>query len=349
VDDAERARFADDIANRIKAATAESKPSVLKNAGEAVGLIAGIVALTYLLGALVLLLRLVFDGYRAEQAVAVIGELPRERVVSLGFVEVVASAAIIGIFAALFAATINKPSHHRNTGSLWKPPWLIPLLVAVSVAMAGATIVVFERLEDWRWQIWLNLIAIPFTFVILLAGWRALRLAGGDLEHRASRVVLVGFVFTLVTIPTTLFASAVVRFEPVRLCVVGYDEPRTGRVIALTKDSAVITREEASAQRTIVSFPGDKVTRSDVGDVESLPSCPAEQSSATGSGGAQVVVGARAGRQAGREAGRQAGQHAGRKAGREAGGQAGQHAGRKAGREAGRQAGRNAGRKSGAS
>ena len=333
-------------------ATPEPKPSVLKNAGEAVGLIAGVVALTYVLGGLVLVLRLVTDGYRAEQAVAVIGELPRERVVSLGFVEVVASAAIVGIVAAVIAAAFNLPSHHRDERSLRQPRVLLPLLCLASVLTTVVVLLIFVvSEEEWRPRFWLNILAIPFTFFTLMAAWRALRLAGGGLEHRASRVILVGFVFTVVAIPATLFAAAVARFEEVRLCVVGYDDARTGRLIALTKDSAVMLRDDAKAReyRTIVSFPGDKITRSDIGDTAELSACPeASASSGTAADTDQPVAGVREGRQAGREAGRQAGQHAGRKAGREAGRQAGQHAGRKAGREAGRQAGRNAGRRAGA-
>src|SRR4051794_18399865 len=86
MDDAEQAQLVEEIAARLRmtphqgaelpSATAAAvktseRPSVIKNAGEAIGLIAGVVAVAYVLGGLAIVGRLLFDGFQAEEAVGV--------------------------------------------------------------------------------------------------------------------------------------------------------------------------------------------------------------------------------------------------------------------------------------
>jgi hypothetical protein len=85
--DVNSGRLAKDIAEEMTKRPA-GVTGVLKNAGEAIGLIVGVVALAYVFGGVVIVLRLITDHSNAEQAVAVIGGLPRELVITLGFVEV---------------------------------------------------------------------------------------------------------------------------------------------------------------------------------------------------------------------------------------------------------------------
>ena len=58
----------------------------IDNAGKAIGLIAGIVALGYAVGGLIVTLRMVYSGFSVDDAVGVVGQLPREFVVAAGFV-----------------------------------------------------------------------------------------------------------------------------------------------------------------------------------------------------------------------------------------------------------------------
>jgi hypothetical protein len=272
---AEEDGLAEDIVKRVREAEGGT-PGVLKNAGEAIGLIAGVVGLAYMLGGLVLALRMLLDGYRAEQAVSVIGLLPRESVITLGFVEVVASAALVGVVVAVIAAAVNKPSHLRDEEPL--DGSLVVMLFLASAVAALICVLLLAAQDGWRWQLLLEALFGILAFAALCAGWRALRLAGGDLHHRVSRVLLVAFVFTVAAIPLTAGAASLASFERVRLCVTGYDEPRVGHLIALTTDWAVVGRDDESrplgTRRTVVVLPGESVTRADTGATTGLPPCP---------------------------------------------------------------------------
>lgn len=52
-----------------------------------------------MLGGAVLALRLMFDNFRLDAVVNLIGQLPREFVITAGFVEAVAPALVVGLLA----------------------------------------------------------------------------------------------------------------------------------------------------------------------------------------------------------------------------------------------------------
>ena len=75
-----------------------------------IGLIAGVVALVYLLGGVIYALRLVFDGFSLEAIVGLIGQLPRETVITAGFVEGLGPAVLVGIVVALGYGALDRPT-----------------------------------------------------------------------------------------------------------------------------------------------------------------------------------------------------------------------------------------------
>jgi hypothetical protein len=120
---------------------------------------------------------------------------------------------------------------------------------------SGAAVVVCVVLlaaqDGWHDRLWLELVPGVLTFaapVCGLAGFAAGRWGSSNIA--SAGYLLVAFVFTVATIPLTAGATVLVPFEPVRLCVAGYDVPRDGRLIALTTNWAVVGRhDEGSPSR----------------------------------------------------------------------------------------------------
>jgi hypothetical protein len=88
----------------------KSGPSSLDGLQAVVGLLAGVAALIYVTGGLVLALRLSFAGL---PSIAVVGQLPRGFLFSLGATQVVAPAIVIGAVVGLLDLGQNAPRRLR--------------------------------------------------------------------------------------------------------------------------------------------------------------------------------------------------------------------------------------------
>jgi hypothetical protein len=281
----DRAKLAADIAQRIGFTHAEEmglsdaganqqvatqRPDVIKTAGEAIALIAGVVAATYLLGGLVLLGRLLFAGYKADAAVTVLGQLAREPVVTIGFVQVLGAAAVGGLLAMLVAAATGKPTARTDRRELGRAA--AGALLAAAVVVSAAIAVVLGLRDGWSPRLGWAALAILPTWGALCTGWRALRLSGGWLKFRTFRILAVGVVFMLAAIPGTLVASALVLPQRVRLCLSAEPGVINGLLIAMTKDQAFLMPTDGS--KRVIALPGDSIARADTGDTSHLPDCP---------------------------------------------------------------------------
>jgi hypothetical protein len=160
----------------------------LRTAGEAIGLIAGAVAFVYLLGGLVIALRMIFDRFTLEETVGLIGQLPREFVVTAGFVEVVGISALVGLVAGLVLAAFNRPKRVQSKDKRWpkltdqrllRMPtwfWLIGLAV-VLVAPSAAWLALASDLKPLPSVVAIVAAALPSYGVVCL-GWYGLRRVG---------------------------------------------------------------------------------------------------------------------------------------------------------------------------
>ena len=81
----------------------------LKIATTLVGLLAGLVVGVYLLGGLVIALRLLFDDYDFNAVVVVLGQLPREPVIATAMLDVIGPAVAFGLLVALFYGARDRP------------------------------------------------------------------------------------------------------------------------------------------------------------------------------------------------------------------------------------------------
>jgi hypothetical protein len=270
--------IAEGVARRLSN-RADTRPW-LSTAGQAAGLIAGAVAIVYLLGGLVLALRMIFDRFRIEEAVGVIAQLPQVFVVSAGFIDVIAVPALIGLIAGvLIAAHLAKE---------WPETWLSrvphfgPARYQVSLALVLTLACVF-RVVTSDLKPLPSVIAVAVTgvtsYVAVRLGWVGLRGLGlattpdastdrlqrvqrrqGDRQDPASepesttrnatlghvsrseaqRAFLGGAVWAAMTVPAVIVFFSIVGFEPARVCIRGSDRPLEGDLVANTRDQVLL-------------------------------------------------------------------------------------------------------------
>src|SRR3954469_20908952 len=116
----------------------------LDNAGKAIGLIAGVVGGAYAVGGLVVTLRVVYHGFSLDDAVSVVGQLPREYVVTTGFVPL-GIAPVLRVTLWLIAirpAGDQRPDARRRVPAALpsdRQDWLVFAVDAsISLVFAGA-------------------------------------------------------------------------------------------------------------------------------------------------------------------------------------------------------------------
>ena len=244
-------------------------PAWLANAGQAVGLVAGVVALGYLLGAGVIAVRLFMDKFAPDEVAGVIGELPREFVITLGFIEGLAIAASVGLLLALLAVLAEWPSKTTKPAAAG---WSAALFAVACFIF----IIVFEG--GWRRQMWILVPLLLMSLAAGAAGAAALARAGQAERSERSRGALCFLVVTAVGIPLCVMFGPIVGFPDARVCLRDSEEPLTGSLVADTPDSVVLLRQpqaqrEEATLRTVDTVPSDLVARLDFGDLSGLPDC----------------------------------------------------------------------------
>lgn len=215
--------------------------------------------------------RLFMDRFAPDEVAGVIGDLPREFVITLGFIEGLAIAASVGLLVALLAVVFEWPREDtKPRGARWAAS-------AFAIACFGF-IVAFEG--GWRRQMW---ILVPLLLMSLAAGAvGAAALARAGQAERGQRYCgfLCGLAVTAVGIPLCVMFGPVVGFPDARVCLRESAEPLTGSLVADTNDRVVLLRQPQveraeDAGRTVDSVPADLVARLDFGDLSGLPDCQA--------------------------------------------------------------------------
>jgi hypothetical protein len=248
----------------------DSKPAWLVNAGAAVGLVAGIVAIGYVLGAGVIAVRLFADKYGPDEVAGVIGELPREFVITLGFIEGLAVAASVGLILGLLASWEHAPRRWLTLKTIRVAATLFSFGCFVFIAF------VFEG--GWRAELWA---LVPPLVLSLAAGAVGAGVVSRAVDQeKSARCVgfLVGVSVMAIGMPLCVMFGPIVGFPDARVCLRGSDKPLTGSLVADTADSVVLLRRpeslrEDETDRTVDTIPSDLVARLDFGDIDVLPPC----------------------------------------------------------------------------
>jgi hypothetical protein len=114
----------------------------------AVGLIAGVVAVVYLLGGLIFSFRLVLDAVSISSTASIVGQLSRELLITTGLVQGIGPAVLVGLGAGLVCGARGWPEYptkrsrrmrvwpnlRTTTWSKLSPRWCLVLIALTPVA-----------------------------------------------------------------------------------------------------------------------------------------------------------------------------------------------------------------------
>jgi hypothetical protein len=263
---------------RPSAAASQFEYRWLKTAGEAVGLIAGVAALIYLLGGVVYAIRLAFDGFSLEAIAGLIGQLPRESVITAGFVEGLGPAVFVGVLAALVYGALDRPKPREGLDDRLDrgPKWglkLVGLLLLTLVLVAPAISLAIST-QGASWETGTGILPIAITYSFVCAGWFALRvLAKKTWSYLLSQAVAAGMVWMgMALVPSVMFGAAI-TFESGRVCTRDSAKPQRGRLIAQTKERVLLATGTGN-RKTVVSLPSSRVRRVEFGDLSATTTCP---------------------------------------------------------------------------
>jgi hypothetical protein len=248
----------------------------LKTATAIVGLLAGVVAGLYVLGGLVIALRMLFDHFSPSLVVTTVGQLPRELVVSTAMLEVLLPALTLGLLAALGVGAFHvikglprretqKPQLSRAGGAG------LVVVSAVLVAPAVANVIAKEGL---RTALLTSVLGLIVTAVAALIAWFAFRLALGCRWPFGGKLLVAGALTAAVALTPAVMLAASLDFEDALVCTAQSQVPETGQLIG-EGGGWVLLEEEFDGEASVRSLPSDEVTKSEFGDLSSTFTCPA--------------------------------------------------------------------------
>src|SRR5215207_3240028 len=157
----ERDAIADAVAAKMAAQDeGGGAAGLIKTAGDALGLVAGLVALGYFVGAAVVAVRLFVEKFKPDEVAAVIGELPRETVITLGFIEGVSVAAAFGLLLGSLAAANDWPRESSSEEKRRRLEQKIRRLGVTFAVVCFAIIVGFLVVKDRDPNVWTILLLV---------------------------------------------------------------------------------------------------------------------------------------------------------------------------------------------
>jgi hypothetical protein len=281
----------------------------LDNAGKAISLIAGVVGAAYAVGGLVVTLRVVYHGFSLDDAVSVIGQLPREYVLTTGLVPL-GIATVLGIslwLIAIYPVVEQLPGgqHGTGTSSVGKAPlghgdagqgssaeqsrwgrvraslpdehgsWLVfGVDVGVSVLFAGAT----ATLALAEYFALLPLVLVLPGVLVATMGLYASTLNNRPLlkgQRSTERMALSALVTVAMAIPGAILLVSLSGLNTARVCLVGTGEI-DGRLLADTNDRVLLARSLPGHAKRIVAVPAAQVETVYVGQRSADDRCRAD-------------------------------------------------------------------------
>jgi hypothetical protein len=249
----------------------------LKTATTVVGLLAGIVTGLYVLGGVVIALRLLFDHFSFNSVVTILGQLPREPVIATALTDVVAPAATFGLLVAIWYGLRNGPRSREGMSDRLDTGLggylLLAVLFLIAVALCFPAIDQAYVTDGASALLLTSAFGIAVTYAALATAWYLKRRLGRKRWPRIARALAGGALFAVVALtPAAMIASAV-PFEPAQVCTTGGLLPERGRLIGEGGDRVLLEKGE-EGEVAVVALPADRVTRSEYGDLSSGLVCP---------------------------------------------------------------------------
>lgn len=244
----------------------------LKTATAIVGLLAGLVAAIYVLGGLVIALRLLVGGFAPGSVAAIVGQLPRELVVTtallgVGLPAVIAGLLGIGLFESLREfnkAPLDLPNNPRQFIALG--------LISAALILPGALLILGDDLSTFAW---IALLLLGWGFAVLFANmaWRELKRFARN-PRWTLRIGAVGGCCALAAFAPAVLLAAGVDFEDAQVCTTAGQVPEAGLLVGEGGGQVLLATNFAD-EESIVAIPSDKVTKTEYGDLSSTFTCPA--------------------------------------------------------------------------
>lgn len=243
----------------------------LDNAGKAIGLIAGIVALGYAVGGLIVTLRMVYTGFSVDDAVGVVGQLPREFVVAAGFVPLGIATVLGGsIWVVVVRPLIGGPRLNNADSTLGKKTdskarWVTAVDWSLSLGFAGAmAILVLVRYPSVSSAVFVASGVLVAGMALYGAGSLTNRSMVQGGRHPAANLVLTALATVALTIPGAILLVSHTGLRSARVCLTGPDV-LNGRLLADTKDRVVLALSSGDEPDAIVAIPAPRVEKIYVG------------------------------------------------------------------------------------
>jgi hypothetical protein len=250
----------------------------LKTATAVVGLLAGIVTGLYVLGGLVIALRLLFDHFSFNSVVTILGELPREPVIATAMTDVIAPAITFGVLVAIYYGVRGGPtsregeSDRLNTGS-GRRFLLFVFFPLVSFLLCLPAIDQAYVTKGFSWLLLTSALGIAVTYAALATAWYLKRRLGRMRLLRLPLAAAAGALFAVVALTPSVMIASAVPFETAQVCTSGSLVPERGQLIGEGGDR-VLLATGVEGEAAIVSLPASQVTRSEYGDLSSAVVCP---------------------------------------------------------------------------
>lgn len=243
-----------------------------------VGLLAGVVAAVYMLGGVVIALRLLFDHFALNTVVVILGQLPREPVISTALLNVIGPAMAVGLLAALVYGVLDRPrrrawhSDELNQG----PHWIRTLvfIALISVALTVPAILQAWRTDGFSLLLLTSAIGIAVTFGLAASGWFLIRLIGRRTRwYRLTKAAAAGAVWAAIALTPAVMLASSLPFEKAQICTSVSQVPETGLFIG-EGSGRILLEQQLGGEASVVSLPADKMTKGEYGDLTTSFVCP---------------------------------------------------------------------------
>lgn len=254
-------------------------PDVVTRLGQLLGLAAGFVALVYIAGGGVLALRLYLAHLPSR---TIVGQLPRELVISIGLAQVVLPVlGVTALYAAYRFLTGTSPYPKRLIRQWKERSWrgwatlvaasAIPALLAAGTLAWGA--------ERARGLLWLALVIVFLTLLVVLIALSvrarlAERYVTPEEWNSLPALVRMTLLVALASVPTAIvLAGTRLPLLAAKVCTTSGSEV-AGVFIGETSDRTYIG-EEGTPPLLVFSVPSTQITETFIGGDAGSTSCSA--------------------------------------------------------------------------
>jgi hypothetical protein len=247
---------------------------------QVVGLFAAVATVVYIAGSVVLSLRLAFEHLPWDP---VVGQLPREFVLSTGAGQVLLPSLIVGALYALFRVLRrdrgSAPSLHRwRDGSEFRRRVLLRyLLVAALLLVPGAIVLGVRQLvpggrdPDFAWLIAGYLVMLlPAVAFHEVRAILSMHYPGGR-WNKVGIAALVAGVYAAAAVPAMIAAAAGLPFNDARVCTTT-DFEEDGVLVGQSGDR-IYLGEKRTDHRRLAVFPLSQVEELFIGDEADQAAC----------------------------------------------------------------------------